>query len=362
MSRINLLLFSATLCLVTACHNDSPAPTDSTDRTYKMGFANSAPRFDDINLFIRSLNLWTTRADAAIISNEVPWSALLAGTKPGEYVASNFKDIMGYYRGKNLTVWVFVDPVNGLDRSSDSQQLQAVGKSIADADMQDLYVKYMLAMDSVLQPEHLGLALETNLVRANSPESIYEGVVAATNHAASELKSAGSQAKLSVSIQVEQAWGGVNGGGSYQGIQQDLEDFPFVEELGMSSYPYFRYGTPSDIPDDYYSRIASTSGLPVFVSEGGWTSKTLTAGSYQISSSEEEQASYMQRQKDLLNSANAVAWFQLTFTDLDLTGLPPDTPDIIQYFAYLGLVDTNFQPKPALQEWDNIFSLNLSGQ
>lgn len=359
MFRAPIILLLVTMCITTACH-DPGTPAAGTRRTFKMGFANSAPRFDDINLFIQSLDLWTTRADAAIVSNEVPWSELLAGMRPGDYVVDNFKDIVDYYRSKDLTVWVYIDPANGLDRSGDSQELQAAGKSIADADIQRLYVKYVIAMDSVLRPKHLGLALETNLIRASAPKSIYNGIVAAANGAAIALKAAGSDASLSVSIQVEQAWGGINGGGSFQGIQQDLDDFPFLQELGMSSYPYFRYNTPDDIPDDYYSRIASGTGLHVFVSEGGWTSKTLTAGSYQISSSEGEQASYMQRQKDLLSNCAAVAWFQLTFTDIDLTGIPPGTPDIIRYFAFLGLVDTNFRPKPALQEWDKVFALNLA--
>jgi hypothetical protein len=61
----------------------------------------------------------------------------------------------------------------------------------------------------------------------------------------------------------------------------------------------------------------------------------------------------------MLQKVNAIAVFQLVFTDIDLSVLPPDVPDNIQYFAHLGLVDKNLQPKPALTDWDNQFSFSL---
>jgi hypothetical protein len=57
----------------------------------------------------------------------------------------------------------------------------------------------------------------------------------------------------------------------------------------------------------------------------------------------------------LQDTARTVAWFQITFTDLDEAayGAPPGqlTP-----FSHLGLVDLNLSPKPALSTWDAIFA------
>ena len=53
-----------------------------------------------------------------------------------------------------------------------------------------------------------------------------------------------------------------------------------------------------------------------------------------------------------LDQVTALGWFQLTFTDLDLTVFPPG----VAPFAYLGLVDTNLNPKPVLAPWDSVFA------
>ncbi|HMR55836.1 MAG TPA: hypothetical protein PKC10_00870, partial [Cyclobacteriaceae bacterium] len=63
----------------------------------------------------------------------------------------------------------------------------------------------------------------------------------------------------------------------------------------------------------------------------------------------------------LLNETRAEAVFQLLFTDIDVTSVPDDVPDNINYFLYLGLVDINFSIKPALQAWDKVFSYRYTG-
>ncbi len=41
----------------------------------------------------------------------------------------------------------------------------------------------------------------------------------------------------------------------------------------------------------------------------------------------------------------------------DVGALPPPVPDNLGPFVYLGLVDANLEPKPALQAWDSVFAL-----
>ena len=80
--------------------------------------------------------------------------------------------------------------------------------------------------------------------------------------------------------------------------------------------------------------------------EGGWPSTGAFA------SSPDEQRRYIERQARLLDAAGALAWFQITFTDLDVATLGPG----IAPFAALGLVDTSLQPKAALSAWDAVFA------
>ena len=153
-------------------------------------------------------------------------------------------------------------------------------------------------------------------------------------------------------MQVDHAWGRL--GGSPGGIATDLADFPFIDELELSSYPYLAgFAEPEAIPDDYFSGLVSGINLPVMVTEGGWSSATLDT----LVSSGAEQRRYLVRQAQLLSSVNAIAVFQLTFTDLDLTAIPLPPGSILPLFAHLGLVDINLNPKPALSAWDSLFSL-----
>jgi hypothetical protein len=83
---------------------------------------------------------------------------------------------------------------------------------------------------------------------------------------------------------------------------------------------------------------------------GGWTSASLGS----ISSSPDKQRRYIERQAQLLDAARAVALFQISFTDLDLAAASLPSGSNLPLFAFLGLVDVSFNPKPALTAWDTI--------
>ncbi len=349
---MNRYLLILSLVALMSCKKDEE-PT--TTRTYRMGFQHSAPRLDDHDLIIQSLNLWSQRADAAMITTEVPWAQLLGGTPINDYVNTNYKDLVNFYRAKEFKLWIYIDPQNGLDRTSDAVELQQAGKSIADADMQFIYQKFVVAMDSILKPDHLGLALETNLIRDAAPAAIYLGVKQAVNSTATRVLARNATVPLSISVQADHAWGKLVGG-SYQGIEQDFIDFPFIEEMGISSYAYFGFDNPTDIPVNYYSRLVQGKNLPVFVSEGGWTSASVTTPDRSFVSSPELQREYIEHHSHLLDDVKATALLQILFTDLDVANLPATVPESIAYFAYLGMVDINLQPKPALTAWDNLFT------
>src|SRR5262245_3997050 len=152
-----------------------------------------------------------------------------------------------------------------------------------------------------------------------------------------------------ISVQVEVA-NGRRPGGAGAGIARDHDDFPFLDALGLSSYPYLAgIADPADLPLDYYSRLAADVPLPLYIIEGGWPSDAA------FGSSPDEQRRYIERQGQLLDAAQAQGWFQITFTDLDLQAFPAG----VAPFATLGLVDVNLQPKPGLQAWDAVFARPL---
>jgi hypothetical protein len=316
-----------------------------------MGFSAFPPRFDQPALILQAIDMWTPRADAALMHLDVPWAALLAGTSAETEIRGNELNLVNLYRARGLPLVFTVDATNGLDRAQESPALVAAGRSITDTMIQRLYREYVTAVDTILRPAYLGLAAETNLIRVAAPSPVYAAIVQMTNTAAAEQRALGTTAKLYVSVQAEVAWGRLQGTPAFVGIAQDRADFPFIDALGLSSYPYLAgFAQPEDIPLDYYARIAG--GTPVLVVEGGWAS----ASTPSFTSSPALQSRYLRRQPALLDSAHAVAVFQIDFTDLALSSFPQPYPPNLPLFVSLGLVDTVLTPKPSLAVWDDIFA------
>lgn len=317
-----------------------------------MGFSAIPPRPDEIVL-VAALDMWTRRADAAIMHVSPPWEALLSGTSATAAVNANELPLASYYRAKGLQVVVMVDATDGLNRAGEAPELVHLGRSISEPAVQQVYRQFVLALSTIIHPEYLGLAAETNLIRLAAPPSLYAALVQMVNAAANDLQLSQSSSRRYISVQVDAAWGRAGQNNVYQGVERDFTDFPFMQALGLSSYPYFVFADPDEIPLDYYSRLPNGRTLPVMVVEGGWTSGTAGA----IVSSPEKQARYLRRHARMLDSADARAVFQLTFTDLDVASLNLPPGSILPLFASLGLVDTELRPKLALTVWDSLFAV-----
>jgi len=341
------IVVAAAAALAAACGDSGPG---LPPRTYLMGFSAIPPRFDSSTAnLIAAIDNWVPHADAAIMHVSPPWAALLAGHTPAGAVDTVEVPLAQYYRAKGLDIVFTVDVTDGLNRSAEAPELVAAGRSITDTMVQRLYREWTFAVAQKIQPSYLGLAAETNLIRVAAPDSVYQAVVTMTNAVAAQINAASLPSKLYVSIQVETAWGRLPPG-PYVGIAQDRSDFPFMEAIGLSSYPYLGgFAEPESLPLDYYSRIRQGTALPVLVVEGGWASVSLDS----IVSSPAEQARFFARQERLLDSARAQGVFQLTFYDLDTSNNPPPPGSILPLFTHLGLADSAMHPKPALAVWDS---------
>ena len=318
-----------------------------------MGFSHLPPSPNQTTA-LASLEMWQTRADAAVMHMNVQWARMLSGMSATAAARADALELADYYRAHDLPIVLMLDVTDGLARDREAPELVAAGRSITEPAIQRLYRDYVVAIADVVRPTYIGLAAETNLIRVAAPRPVYDAIVRMTTDAVGDLRARGVTTPVYVSVQVETAWGrlGVTNG-AFVGIDQDLRDFPFIGALGLSSYPYLGgYPNPEDLPDDYYSRVIGTRTLPVMVVEGGWTSASVPG----LESSREEQARYLSRQAELLESVNASAVFQLTFTDLDVAAIPQPPGSILPLFAALGMVDTQLRAKPALAVWDSIYA------
>ena len=347
-----------TLALVLSCASSGTEPATAASRTYRMGFSPIPPRFT-IPEVLRTIDSVGRHADAALMVVDVPWAALLADTNPSLLIRRDNLPVAQLFGQKGMPIVATLELANGLDRAAESPALVALGRSITEPAVQRAYREFAVAFDSIVHPASLGLAMETNLIRALSTPSVYGAVVTMTNAAAAQLRAAGSSTKLMVSMQVETAWGRLAGagGGTFVGVQRDRTDFPFMQVLGLSSYPYLAgFGTPEQIPLDYYSRLTSGAPLPMMVVEGGWSSGSVPG----VTSSLDLQARYIRRHMQIADEAKLLGVFQITFTDLDLTSFPVPAGSILPLFAQLGLVDVSYRAKPALAVWDSVRAVRLA--
>ena len=340
---------------IVACSNGA-APS-SASRTYRLGFSSTPPRLS-IESIIQTIDAWEPHADIALINQSVPWRALLADTSAPELVRRDLKELAGLYRSRKLPLIVEIDVTDGLARDREAPDLVALGRSIGEPAVQQVYREYLAAVDSILHPEYLGLAMEVNLIRAVAPPSVYAAVVTMAAGGENTLVAQNSTAKRFVSMQVETAWGRLPDVGHYVGVDTERADFPYITALGLSSYPFLGgFTNPNDVPVDYYARLNSSSAgaLPTLVVEGGWSSGSVPG----VSSSPALQAQWIKRQMEIADRAELVAVTQITFTDLDLSTYPAPPGSVLPLFAQLGLVDVDFNPKPALAEWDRAFARPL---
>jgi len=330
----------------------APPPPAAT-RTWMLGLSAFPPR-PQVADVLRTIDLASQRTELLIIHEELPWTHLLAGMSADAIVQRDKVDLVGYARVRGLKLVFVFDLDDGLDRAKEAPQLRAAGRSVTEPAVQQAYRSYVLAVARLLKPDYIGLAAETNLIRLAAPAPLYSAVVSAANAAARDLRAAGFTTPLFVSVQVEAAWGLLQHG-PYVGIAQDLADFPFLQMVGLSSYPYVVYADPADIPADYYSRVVGPAALPAMVVEGGWTSATVA----QYASSPDTQARYMARHAQLVDSIRAVALIQLVFADADLAAWGLALPPNFEIFTKLGLVNSDYSAKPAQAAWDALHARML---
>ena len=340
----------ALLAAVALACSAGTAPHRGPPRTFRLGFSATPPR-PTTEAVLQTIDAWRPHADVALITQTVPWRALLSGTDAPLLVRRDLAGLAALYRRRDLPVIVQLDVTDGLAREREAPELVALGRSIAEPEVQQRYREYLLAVDSILHPDYLGLAMETNLVRTIAPSRVYDAMRTMVAAGAAALSAQGSPARRFVSVQVETAWGRLPAGGSFVGVAEDRADFPFVQALGLSSYPFLGgFSEPEEVPIDYYERLARSGGpaLPLLVVEGGWSSTSVPG----VISSPDRQARWIRRQMALADRAALVAVTQITYTDLDAASYQVPTSSILPLFARLGLVNMSFEPKPALAEWD----------
>jgi len=116
--------------------------------------------------------------------------------------------------------------------------------------------------------------------------------------------------------------------------------------VAFTSYPYFGFESPEDIPDDYYAAVSAHTDRPVGFTELGWPSAPiapLIGSSLEgLGGTPEEQVAFVSRLGPLL--APVAPEFAMWVWAYDTAAVGPS-------FESLGLSTADGEAKPTLAAW-----------
>src|SRR5262249_55750432 len=153
---------------------------------------------------LATIDAWSAHADAALMHNSVPYKSLLAGISATTYVNTVDLPLANLYHGKNYPLVITVDVTDGLNRAAEAPDLVQLGRSIKEPAVQLVYRQYVQALASIIRPDYIGLAAETNLIREQAPAAVYSALVQMANAAAADVRAIGGKLPvLYVSVQAD---------------------------------------------------------------------------------------------------------------------------------------------------------------
>jgi hypothetical protein len=121
---------------------------------------------------------------------------------------------------------------------------------------------------------------------------------------------------------------------------------PYLDLVAFTTYPYFEFTSPEDVPADYYAPITRRTALPVGFTEVGWPSapiEPLVGSAFEdLGGTPAEQVRFIERLDELFAPVDLA--FALWVWAYDTEAVGPT-------FASLGLHEYDGAPKPALEAW-----------
>jgi hypothetical protein len=119
-------------------------------------------------------------AEYAIIQQAVPWERLFAGEELDELVAET-KGLAYFLEALGLEMVFLLDPLDGLDRTSEPPELTEAGRSILEPEIRAIHESYALAIAREIRPAYFGLASEINTLAAHGDPVAVRGSIGETN-------------------------------------------------------------------------------------------------------------------------------------------------------------------------------------
>ena len=221
---------------------------------------------------------------------------------------------------------------------------EGIAADLRDPAFRDGYVNDARRIAERFQPEYLSLGNEVNAYYAAYPED-FEDYATLYKEAYDAVKEVSPETKVFVVFSLNQ----MGALGQWELIEKFGNEADLV---AFTSYPWKEYGTPAEIPEDYYSRIAEYTDKPIAFAEMGWPSD----GS--VGASEEEQAEYLARFVELTDGMDVEFVNWLFLHDMEISG---DMASVSSPAAgTIALKKGDGRPKDVYYVWLDLHDLPLS--
>lgn len=193
------------------------------------------------------------------------------------------------------------------------------------------------------QPKYIGIGNEIDQFYLSSPE-LLTSYIKSVEPVVARLRSTSASVKIFATIQYERGQGlqgGLFGGKNdetksvLKEILPQLEMFDFI---ALTTYPGLIYKSPSELPNDYYTKIKSLTTKPIIFTEVGW-SRSAPADGYD--GSESAQAEFIKKFRDQMKelSPKLQLWSFL---------YPPDAK---APFNTMNLLSEDQETSPGFEAW-----------
>lgn len=182
-----------------------------------------------------------------------------------------------------------------------------VNADLSDPEFKKLWIEEAKNLAEEFKPEYISLGNEINDYFYLYPEQL-DDYLSLYDEAYAEIKKVSPDTRVFVVFSYDHL---------IDNNQWDLFDTfnSRVDLVGITTYPWKQFDDPSDIPNDYYSRLEEYTDKPIAFTEIGWISSS------SLGSSEKEQAEFLNRFLALTESMDIEMINWLFLHEPELTGV-----------------------------------------
>lgn len=211
------------------------------------------------------------------------------------------------------------------------------------------FKKVVLAVAKKHKPYILILGVEGNRFYEKSPKG-YNDFVNVYKEIYDEVKKISPDTMMATNFQLEYMKGE-----AYLSGKEHVNHYDIIELFGdrmdlvtVTTYPWFDYNNPQDIPEDYLEEISQYSTKPLLITETGWPSHEFPVPSVEADS--QTQVDYLVRMVELTKGIDTVGIVWV---------FPHDAPLGIAggIFDHISLLENDGREKEVYKYWQALKSL-----